>query len=87
MYNTVMDIWEADRAHIQAEAGAEITRRKIRKISFTHKGKVLVAEVGKPDPYNNVTVRAIYEDGKRGIYLICAGTVTIAPKTSLVEDE
>ena len=87
MYNTEMDIWESDRAYLQTEAGAEITKRKIRKISFMHSGKIFVAEVGKPDPYNNVTVRAIYEDGKRGIYLICAGTVTLAPKTSLVEEE
>jgi hypothetical protein len=65
---------------------AEITKRKIRKVSFIHEGKALVAEVGKPNPYNDVTVRAIYEDGRRGCYLICAGTVTIAGKDSLVEE-
>jgi hypothetical protein len=65
---------------------AEITKRKIVKVSFKHDGKVLVAEVGKPNPYNGNPVRAIYEDGKRGCYLICAGDVTIAPKSSLVEE-
>jgi hypothetical protein len=47
---------------------------------------VLVAEVGKPSPYNGGTVRAIYEDGIRGCYFICAGVIEIAPKDSLVEE-
>lgn len=81
-----MDMWESDRAHLRKEMDAEITKRKIRKISFLHDGKLLMAEVGQPNPYNNVPVRAIYQDGKRGCYLICAGTVTIAPKNSLVEE-
>jgi hypothetical protein len=81
-----MNMWESDRAHLRKEMDAEITKRKIRKISFMHDGKLLLAEVGKPNPYNNVPVRAIYEDGKRGCFLICAGTVTIAPKNSLVEE-
>jgi len=65
---------------------AEITKRKIRKIAFVHNGKVLTAEVGAPSTHNGVPVRAIYEDGKRGIFLICAGDVSIAPKDSLVEE-
>jgi len=82
-----MDMWESDRAHLRVEMDAEITKRKIQKISFKHNGKVLVAEVGKPNPYNEVRpVRAIYEDGKRGCYLICGGDVTIAPSESLVEE-
>jgi hypothetical protein len=81
-----MDTWELDHAYLKSEMNAEITRRKIRKISFMHNGKLLVAEVWQPNPYNNVPVRAIYEDGKRGCYFICAGSVTIAPKDSLVEE-
>jgi hypothetical protein len=65
---------------------AEITKRRIAKISFKHDGKVLVSEVGKPNPYNGNIVRAIYEDGKRGCFLICGGNVAIAPKGSLVEE-
>lgn len=79
--------WVSDRAYFQKEMDAEITKRKVRKLSFIHNGKLLVAEVGKPNPYNNVPIRAIYEDGKRGCFLICAETVTIAPKESLVEEE
>jgi hypothetical protein len=82
-----MDMWASDRDHLRTEMDAEITKRKIRKISFMHDGKLLLAEVGKPNPYNNVPIRAIYQDGKRGCYLICAGTVTIAPADALVEDE
>jgi hypothetical protein len=48
--------------------------------------KLCVAEVGKPSPYNGGLVRAIYEDGTRGCYLICAGVIEIAPKDSLVEE-
>jgi len=81
-----MDVWESDRAHLRTEMDAEITKRKVRKISFKHNGKVLVAEVGKRNPYNGIPVRAIYEDGKRGCFLICAGSVTIAPTDSLVEE-
>ena len=81
-----MDSWESDRIHLNKELGVDITKRAIRRISVGHNGKVLVAEVGKPNPYNGIVVRAIYEDSSRGIFLICAGTVTIAGKDSLVED-
>jgi hypothetical protein len=81
-----MDMWESDHTHLQSKMDAEITKRKIRRISFMHNGKLLVAEVGRPNPYNGVQVRAIYQDGKRGCYLICAGDVTIAPDSSLVEE-
>jgi hypothetical protein len=79
-------MWESDRIHLRKEMGAEITKRKIQKISFKHDGRVLVAEVGHPNPYNGFPVRAIYEDGNRRCYLICGGTVTIAPGDSLVEE-
>ena len=67
---------------------AEITKRKIRKISFIHDGKLLLAEVGKPNPYNEgQLVKVIYEDGGRGTYLICDGdSIGIAPRDSLVEE-
>jgi hypothetical protein len=81
-----MNTWESDREHLKKQ-DYEITKRKIRKVAFTHDGKVMVAEVGKPSPHNGFPVRAIYEDGKRGIYLICAGgEVTMAGK-GLVEEE
>lgn len=75
-----------DREWLKREMDADITDRKIRKISFKHNGKVVTAEVGAPNPSNGVPVRAIYEDGKRGCFLICAGDVSIAPKESLVEE-
>jgi hypothetical protein len=81
-----MDTWESDRAYLKKEMGAEITKRKTRKVAFIHDGRMMVAEVGKPNPYHGVPVRVIFEDGKRGVYLICAGTVTIAGKGSLVEE-
>jgi hypothetical protein len=81
-----MDIWESDRAHLKKEMDADITKRKIKKISFKHDGKVFVAEVGEPSPYDGNIVRAIYEDGKRGCFLVCGGTVTMAPKESFVEE-
>jgi hypothetical protein len=76
-----------DREWLKQEMDAEITDRKIRKIAFIHNGKVLTAEVEVPSPHNGVVVRAIYEDGKRGIFLICAGDVSLAPKASLVEEK
>jgi hypothetical protein len=82
-----MNTWESDREHLKKNMDAEITKRKIRKISFKHDGNVMLAEVGQPSPYSGVIVRAIYEDGKRGIYLICAGDVRTAGKGSLVEEE
>jgi hypothetical protein len=75
-----------DSEWLKQEMDAEITDRKIRKIGFKHNGKVFTAEVGVPSPHNGAPVRAIYEDGKRGIFLICAGDVSIAPKDSLVEE-
>jgi hypothetical protein len=66
---------------------AEITKRKIRKVKLTHEGNVVVAEVGKPNPVNGTNVQAIYEDGKRGIYLICAGAVTVTGRDAFVEEE
>jgi hypothetical protein len=81
-----LSAWEADRDHLRDEMYANITKRKIRKIAFLHDGKLMVAEVGQPNPYNGVPVRVIYEDAARGCFLICAGTVTIAPETSLVEE-
>jgi hypothetical protein len=82
----LQDVWESDRAHLKKEMDADITNREIRKISFKHNGKVLVAERGQPNPYDGLPVRAIYEDGARGCYLICGGTVTIAPSDALVEE-
>ena len=66
----------------------EITKRKIKRISFVHNGKLLVAEVGKPSPYsdNNASIRAIYQDEKRGWFVICAGTIVLAPKDASVEE-
>jgi len=81
-----VDVWESDRTYLRTEMDAEITKRNVRKLSFKHNGKVFVAEVGKLSPYNSVAVRAIYEDGKRGCFLICAGTIGIAPSDSLVEE-
>ena len=80
------DSWDSDYEHLKKNMDAEITRRKIQRISFRHNGRIFVVEVGKPNPYNSVNVRAIYEDGKRGCFLICAGTVTVAPTDSLVEE-
>lgn len=55
------EIWQSDYEHIKKEMGATITKRKIRKVSFKHDGKVMVAEVGKPSPYEGQPViRAIY---------------------------
>jgi hypothetical protein len=81
-----VDAWESDSNYLRTEMDAQITRRRIRKIAFDHDGELFVAEIGKPSPYNGGLVRAIYEDGKRGCYLICAGVVEIAPKNSLVEE-
>jgi len=78
--------WKSDYDWISKEMDAQITKRKIHKVSFKHDGKVMVAEVGKPNPYNGATVRKIYEDASRGCYLLCGGTITIAPKDSLVEE-
>lgn len=80
------EMWQSDYEWIQKEMAAKITRRKIRKLSFKHDGKILVAEVGEPNPYNGARVRAIYEDAVRGCYLICGGTITIAPADSMVEE-
>lgn len=80
------EVWQSDSEWISREVGAQITKRKVRKLSFKHDGKVMVAEVGRPNPYNGFPVRAIYEDRSRGCFLLCGGTITIAPKDSLVED-
>lgn len=80
------EIWESDRAYFKKEMDAEITNRKIRKLSFKHDGKSLVLEVGTPDPDTGTPVRAIYQDGKRGCFLVCAGRVTLAPESAWVEE-
>lgn len=78
------EMWQSDSEWIKKEMGAQITKRKIRKVSFKHNGKVMVAEVGKPNPYNELPIRKIYE--APGSFFICGGTITIAPKDSLVEE-
>ena len=80
------EAWQSDSEWINKEMGAQITMRKIRKVSFKHDGKVMVAEVGQANPYNGALIRKIYEDASRGCYLLCGGTITIAPKDSLVEE-
>jgi hypothetical protein len=80
------EIWQSDYDWISKEMDAQITKRRIRKLSFTHDGKIMVAEVGKPNPYNGAPLTRIYEDGSRGCFLLCGGTITIAPKDSLVEE-
>lgn len=80
------DAWQADYEWVNREMGARIAKRRIRKVSFVHNGKVLVAEVGQPNPYNGVPITKIYEDRLRGCYLLLAGSITIAPKDSLVEE-
>ena len=83
---TEEQIWQSDFEWISQEMGSRIAKRRIRKLSFIHNGKLLVAEVGQPNPYNNIPIRRIYEDSLRGCYLLCAGSITIAPGTSLVEE-
>lgn len=78
--------WQSDSEWIKKEMGTKITKRRIRKVSFKHDGKVLTAEVGQPNPYNGYPLRAIYEDATRGVFLLCGGTMTIAPSDSLVEE-
>lgn len=82
-----MDMWESDRAHLKKEMDAEITKRKIKKIAFIHNGKMVVAEVGVADPFTGGPVRAIYQDGKRGCYLICGGgEVRLGSSDAIVEE-
>ena len=80
------ETWQSDSEWIKKELGTNITKRGIRKVSFKHNGKVLTAEVGQPNPYNGYPLRAIYEDATRGVFLLCGGTITIAPNDSLVEE-
>jgi hypothetical protein len=80
------ETWQSDSEWIKKEMGANITKRRIRKVSFKHDGKVLTAEVGQSNPYNGYPLPAIYEDATRGIFLLCGGTITIAPSDSLVEE-
>jgi hypothetical protein len=40
------ETWQSDSEWIKKEMGANITKRRIRKVSFKHNGKVLTAEVG-----------------------------------------
>ena len=80
------EIWQSDYDWISKEMGMQITKRKIRKISFKHDGKVMVAKVGQPNPYNGQPVRKIYEAGKGGCFFLCGGTITIAPSDSFVEE-
>jgi hypothetical protein len=80
------DVWQSDSEWIQKEMGTTITKRRIRKVSFKHNGKVMMAEVGEPNPYNGYPLRAIYEDATRGVFLLCGGTITIAPNDSFLEE-
>ena len=77
---------QSDAEWISKEMGAQITKRKIRKVSFKHDAKIMLAEVGQPNPYNRFPIRAIYEDASRGCFLLCGGTITIAPSDSFVEE-
>lgn len=78
--------WKSDYDWISKGMGTQITKRKIRKVLFKHDGKVMVAEVGEANPYNGAKIRKIYEDDSRGCYLLCGGTITIAPKDAVVEE-
>lgn len=60
------EMWQSDSEWINNEMGAQITKRKIRKVSFKHDGKVMLAEVGQPNPYTGFPIRAIYEHASRG---------------------
>lgn len=80
------EVWESDRAYLKTEMDADITNRRIRKLSFKHNGRLLNVEVGVPDPDTGIPVRASYEDGKRGCFPVCCGRVMTAPKNSLVEE-
>jgi len=83
-----MNAWESDREHLKKEMGAEITKRRIKKIAFIHDGKIVVNEVGVADPYTGGIVRTIYQDGKRGCYLICGGgEVKLGSKDAIVEED
>ena len=81
-----MNAWQADRNNLKWDMDVEITKRKIKRTSFMHDGKLLVAEVGKRSPYpdNNASIRVIYQDQKRGCFVIRAGTIVLAPKDASV---
>lgn len=48
--------------------GWQVSDRRIRRISYREGGKLLQAEVGKPDPITGEPVMAIFESTT---YLIC----------------
>jgi hypothetical protein len=83
---TESEEWQSDYDWISNEMGSRITKRRIRKLSFNHNGKVMLAEVGKPNPYNGFPLRKIYEVEGGACYLLCGGDITIAPKKSHVEE-
>lgn len=80
------ETWQSDSEWIRKKIDANITKRRIHKVAFKHNGQVMLAEVGQPNPYNGTVIRTIYEDATRGVFLLCGGTITIAPKDSLVEE-
>jgi len=46
-----VNVWESEHPCLRPEMGAEVAKQKIRKISL------LVAEVRKPNPHIEVTIR------------------------------
>lgn len=78
--------WQSDYVWIGKEMGAQITKCRIRKVSFKHDDKVIVAEVRMPNPYNGVPLREVYVGVSGGCFLLCGGTITIAPMDSFVEE-
>lgn len=80
------EIWQSDYDWISEEIGGSIAKRRIRKLAFMHNGRLMIAEVGKPNPYNGIPLRKIYQDALRKCFFLCGGTITIAPDDSLVEE-
>ncbi len=58
------EVWQSDHAWLKQEMDAEITKRKIHRLSFTHNGKPLLVEVGRsPAADAEQSVQFTYSDG------------------------
>jgi hypothetical protein len=63
-------LYEDIKKFAAANAGP-VSGRRIRAITFPHRGKTVTAEVGKHDPVEGEMVLAILESVTPGPYLIC----------------
>ncbi|WP_207482369.1 hypothetical protein [Arenibaculum pallidiluteum] len=64
------ELYRLVRGNVESQLG-KLDPRRIWRIAFIQGGTTRIAEVGRPDPYHDDDVFAIFLDARQSRYFVC----------------